>query len=241
MTAILELESAGKSFGKNCVLADVSFSICQGKNLLLTGPSGGGKSTLLGLIAGLDSLDRGVIRIGGQVASHQDRIIIPPPQRGIAMVFQDLGLWANLSAFQNVLLGLAGLRLGRQEKKQRALAALEFCQIDSKATERPFRLSVGEQQRVALARAVAVRSKLLLLDEPFTGLDLSLKNSLLDPLLDLCRHHGTTVMIVSHNPLDAGPLSASIACLEGGRISQTGSPSISAPNGRQTCSTVQSN
>lgn len=218
MCPLLEIENIEKSFGKSPVLAGLSWSVCPGKNVLLNGPSGSGKSTLLRLIAGLDVPGRGTIRVEGRIASHDTRLIIPPCQRGIAMVFQDLGLWANLTARQNVLLGLAGSRLTRSEKQQRAEDALGLCQISFKAGERCFRLSVGEQQRVALARAIAVRPKLLLLDEPFTGLDLVLKQSLLDPILELWRAHDTTVILVSHYPADAMPLSAAFVTLENGRI-----------------------
>src|SRR5438105_9968468 len=141
MPALLEIEHVEKSFGKNCVLADVSFSIDPAKNFLLSGPSGSGKSTLLRLIAGLDALDRGIIRIEGQLVSNNACVVIPPPDRGIAMVFQDLGLWTNLTARENVLLGLAGARLSRREKRQRTEKALERCQIAQKAAHRPFRLS----------------------------------------------------------------------------------------------------
>jgi iron(III) transport system ATP-binding protein len=215
---LLEIENIEKSFGKSRLLTGLSLAVCSGKNVLLNGPSGCGKSTLLRLIAGLDVPARGTIRIEGRLATHHRQLLIPPSQRGIAMVFQDLGLWANLTARQNVLLGLAGSRLTRGEKQQRAQDALDLCQIASKAAERPFRLSVGEQQRVALARAIAVRPKLLLLDEPFTGLDLLLKQSLLEPILDLWRAQGTTVLLVSHYPADAMPLSADLVHLEHGRI-----------------------
>ena len=218
MSALLEIEKIQKFFGTRPVLADLSLSVCDGKNILLHGPSGSGKSTLLRLIAGLDVPAVGTIRIQGRLASQNGRIIIPASQRGIAMVFQDLGLWSNLTVRQNVLLGLAAARLDRHEKQKRAQAALDLCHIASKAGEHPFRLSAGEQQRVALARAVAVRPKLLLLDEPFTGLDLPLKNSLLEPILDLCQEHGTTIILVSHHPPDALPLSASLVTLENGRI-----------------------
>jgi iron(III) transport system ATP-binding protein len=169
MPVLLEIENVEKSFGKNHVLSELSLSVCKGVNVLLSGASGSGKSTLLRLIAGLDVPDRGSIRIAGKLVSQHKKMLVAPADRGIAMVFQDLGLWANLTVRQNVLLGLASARLDRRQKQERTDAALELCQIASRAAERPFRLSAGEQQRVALARAIAVRPKLLLLDEPFTA------------------------------------------------------------------------
>ena len=138
------------------------------------------------------------------------------------MVFQDLGLWPNLTALQNVMLGLAGVTLSRRQKMERARATLAACEIASKADERPAQLSVGEQQRVALARAMAVRPKLLLLDEPFTGLDLILKNALLEQLRQLSQQLGTTLVMVSHNPFDANAISADVAVLDGGCICESG-------------------
>jgi iron(III) transport system ATP-binding protein len=222
MPALLELENLQKSFGKNRVLTNLSLSVADGTHLLLMGPSGCGKSTLLRMVAGLDAPDRGTIRIDGRLASQDGRIKTAPRDRSIAMVFQDLGLWPNLTVCENVILGLAGARLSRRERAERAHATLELCELASKTKERPSRLSVGEQQRVALARAMAVRPRLLLLDEPFTGLDLVLKNSLFQHISRLTSQFGATVLLVSHNPFDAVPLSAHVAVLEQGRISETG-------------------
>jgi ABC-type Fe3+/spermidine/putrescine transport system ATPase subunit len=222
MPALLEVENAEKSYGANRVLTNLAFSIDAGENLLLLGPSGCGKSTLLRLIAGLNAPDRGLIQISGNLASRDTSIIIPPQKRGIAMVFQDLGLWPNLTSSQNVALGLAGAQLSRREKSERIAAALRLCEVAHRAKERPSRLSAGEQQRVALARAIAIRPKLLLLDEPFTGLDLILKNSLCEQISQLAAQFSTTVLMVSHNPADAAALSASLAVLEDGHIRERG-------------------
>lgn len=222
MLTLLQIETLDKSFGKNRVLTNLSLSLNAGSNLLLMGPSGCGKSTLIRLVAGLDAPDRGVIRIGERLASQDNKIIVAPRHRGVAMVFQDLGLWPNLTAHENVALALTGTRLSRRERAERANAMLELCELSSKKKERPARLSAGEQQRVALARAMAARPKLLLLDEPFTGLDLVLKNSLVKYISQLAPQFGTSVLLVSHNPLDACALSASLAVLEDGHICEAG-------------------
>ncbi|PYJ86085.1 MAG: hypothetical protein DME22_06645 [Verrucomicrobia bacterium] len=198
MSALAEMENLSKAYGRNRVLSGLSMSVQAQRNLLLTGPSGCGKSTLLRLIAGLETLDEGTIRIEGSLVSERGRIVRAPHKRGLAMVFQDLGLWPNLTAFQNVMLGLARVRLSRREKSERVRAILKACDMTSKADARPPQLSVGEQQRVALARAMAVRPKLLLLDEP-------------------------SLVLVSHNPFDANSISADVAVLEAGTIRESGS------------------
>jgi iron(III) transport system ATP-binding protein len=230
MPALLEVENLQKSFGKKPLFTDLSLSIDPGANLLLIGPSGSGKSTLLKLIAGLDAPTKGTIRLDGRVASQDARITIPAHKRGVAMVFQDLGLWPNLTIDENVALGLAGTRLSRREKADRANAMLELCELSAKKNERPARLSAGEQQRVALARAMAARPNLLLLDEPFTGLDLVLKNSLAKYISQLAPQFGASLLLVSHNPLDASAFSASVAVLEDGQICETGPFEQLTPN-----------
>jgi iron(III) transport system ATP-binding protein len=222
MSVLVEIDKLAKSYGKNRVLSNLTWTMNAGTNLVLMGPSGCGKSTLLRLIAGVEEPDQGTIRIGGTLASERRHIVVGPPKRGLALVFQDLGLWPNLTALQNVLLGLAGAGLSRKEKRERAHAAVESCHIASKAGERPSRLSVGEQQRTALARALAVRPKLLLLDEPFTGLDIALRQSLFEEVHRLTRYAGTTVVLVSHSLFDAAPLFADLAVLEEGRIWESG-------------------
>ena len=223
MPPLLEIEHLEKSFRRVRILNDVSLALTAGRNLLLMGPSGGGKSTLLRLVAGLDTPDGGSIRLEGRLASQTDRAVVAPHQRNIGMLFQDLGLWPNLTAEQNVQLGLARLRLSRRDSLKQARACLERCEIAGKARELPFRLSAGEQQRVALARALAPRPALLLLDEPFNGLDLVLKHALIEQLRQLSRDAGTTMLLVSHDPHDSFLLSAELAVLEEGCICESGS------------------
>ena len=138
------------------------------------------------------------------------------------MVFQDLGLWPNLTALQNVLVGLSGLKLAKKQRLERASAALASCEIAELANKRPHLLSGGEQQRVALARALAVRPRILLLDEPFVGLDIILKNSLLQQIRHLCDQMELAVVMVSQNPSEGAFLSAEVAVLEDGSIRERG-------------------
>ena len=216
--ALVEFRNVGKTFRKRQVLLGINIAIRADQNLVLTGPSGSGKSTLLRLIAGLEAPSQGEIFLAGHLASREESVLTSPSDRGVAMVFQDLGLWPNLTALGNVRLGLSGLKLPRREKLERARAALADCQVQHAAREYPHRLSVGEQQRVALARAMAVRPRILLLDEPFTALDIVLKDGLLDQLAQLSAKQTTRICLVSHFPPDALALNAEVAVLEDGRI-----------------------
>lgn len=218
----LELKGIAKSFASKPLIANLHLSLAQGKHLILTGPSGGGKTTLLRIIAGLEAVEAGSVILSGKCVTEAEKIFIPPHQRGITMVFQDLGLWPNLTVRDNVLLGLSGLGLTQKEQVTRADQALEQCEIHQVARTKPARLSGGEQQRVALARAFAVQPKLLLLDEPFNGVDLTLRRSLIGHLQRMGRSGETSIVWVSHNPQDALSLDAAVAVLEAGCLQEMG-------------------
>jgi ABC-type Fe3+/spermidine/putrescine transport system ATPase subunit len=217
-----ELRAASKLYGGSSALRRISFPVPAGEHTALLGPSGSGKSTTLRLLAGLEAPDEGEVRIGGELASAAGRILLPPHRRGIAMVFQDLALWPHLSVLDNVLLGLSGARRPRAERRERARWALALCSIEELAGRRPETLSGGQQQRVALARALAPEPRLLLLDEPFSGLDLVVKARLLDEVRRLAEERGFTVLLVSHDPLEAMPLCRSILVLRDGEIEESG-------------------
>lgn len=219
---LVELSQVSKRYGGTTVLDDVSLDILPGNHLALMGPSGCGKSTVLRLIAGLDFPDTGTIRVSGRLASDAGHIRIPPHQRDLSIVFQDLGLWPNLTVLQNVALGLAGTSLPRRQREERAKEALVACRIERLAARKPAGLSGGEQQRAALARAVAVRPKLLLMDEPFAGLDLGLKRCLYDEIRHLAQGFGATVLLVSHDPMEATAFCSYGAVLERGHIKERG-------------------
>lgn len=231
MNPLIALEHLTKTFDHRSILAGLNLVVYGQQNLLITGPSGGGKTTLLRIIAGLETPDQGKVLIAGKIATSDHQILLPPHQRGLGMVFQDLGLWPNLSVLDNVLLGLAGCQLSRNEKKQRALQTLDACDLAPLAHRRPARLSGGEQQRAALARALAHSPKILLLDEPFANLDFMGRQALLNLIQGLSERFQTTVVLVSHNPADAKPLKATVAVLEDGGISEAGELQALVSNG----------
>lgn len=138
------------------------------------------------------------------------------------MVFQDLALWPNLSVMDNILLGLAGSGLSQQGRGKRAQEALALCAIESLGNRKPSQLSGGQQQRVALARALAVQPTYLLLDEPFSGLDLVTKAALLKEISTLAAERHLTIVLVTHDPIEATTLCRSALVLENGRIQEGG-------------------
>jgi iron(III) transport system ATP-binding protein len=220
---VLELQDIGFEYGSQRVLDGVSLSVESGAHLAVIGRSGSGKSTLLRVIAGLEAPVDGLVLGHGEVLSEPGLVRVAPEKRRMAMVFQDLGLWPNLNAEDNVRLGLAGLRLKRAEARRRATVALERCGVGHLVRRLPGTLSGGEQQRVALARALAVEPELLLLDEPFTGLDLVTREEIMLEVERLSREQGVTLIVVTHDPWEAERLCDVGVVLEAGRVVDGGS------------------
>jgi ABC-type Fe3+/spermidine/putrescine transport system ATPase subunit len=215
--------SVSKVYDGHSALSEVSFTVTAGDHLSILGPSGCGKSTALRLLAGLEAPSQGRILLDGVAISEPNRIVTPPFRRGIAMVFQDLALWPNLTAVGNVLLGLSGAKLTRREARARAEEALTLCGIASLAHRRPGQLSGGQQQRVALARALAVRPRLLVLDEPFSSVDITTKARLLAEIRSLAAQQHLTIVLVSHDPQEAVAICQTTVILEDGRVQELGS------------------
>ena len=218
----VEFRQVFKHYGKENALQDISFTVSHGEHTAIIGPSGCGKSTTLRLFAGLEAPSNGTISMNGEVVSKAGRILKPPHLRGVGMVFQDLALWSNLSVLDNVRLGLSGQSLSRQQARERADQALALSGIENLRGRKPGTLSGGQQQRVALARAIATRPTFLLLDEPFSGLDLVLKKRLLAEISKLAEKQNLTLILVSHDPLDALGLCRFAVVLTDGRVAETG-------------------
>lgn len=214
--------SVSKIYDRNRVLDEVSFTIPAGEHTAILGPSGCGKSTVLRLLAGLEVPSAGQVLLDGRSVSEPHRVLRPPHLRGVAMVFQDLALWPNLSVIDNVLLGLSGKGLIKKEAEKRAREALALCTIESLADRKPGAISGGQQQRVALARALAVQPSFLLLDEPFAGLDLITKTTLLEEIATLASERKITIVLVTHDPTEATTLCRSALVLETGHVEETG-------------------
>ena len=197
---------------------DVSLDVAFGEVVVILGPSGSGKTTLLRLIAGLDVPDHGEIWLDGRRVTERDRRLVPPHQRRIGFVFQDLALWPHLTVRENLgfVVGSAGVaKAGRDERIRHTLALVR---IDALANRYPHEISGGEQQRAALARALVGEPRLLLLDEPFSSLDAELRATLRGELDGLQRALRLTTVYVTHDREDARALADRIVEMRHGRI-----------------------
>ena len=214
----LKLSGIGKSFEGRDVVCDVDLSIEAGQVTCLLGPSGCGKSTTLRIIAGVETPDRGEIRVDGALVCDAN-MSMPPEARGIGLMFQDFALFPHLSVAENVAFGLS-----KAEAKTRVPALLKKAGMGRFIDHYPHELSGGEQQRVALARALAPRPKVMLMDEPFSGLDDRLRDDIRDETLDVLKEEGTAVVLVTHEPAEAMRMADNIALMREGKIVQQGAP-----------------
>ncbi|MBM2577032.1 ABC transporter ATP-binding protein [Jannaschia sp. Os4] len=216
----LEVRGLTRVLGGRPVVDGVDLTVAAGQVTCLLGPSGCGKSTTLRLIAGLDRADDGEIRLSGRTVEGPG-VHLPPEERGVGLMFQDFALFPHLTVAQNVGFGLAG---SRAEKAARVAELLERVALSGYGDMHPHQLSGGEQQRVALARALAPRPKVLLMDEPFSGLDNRLRDGIRDDTLAVLKAEGTAVLLVTHEPDEAMRMADSIALMRGGRIVQMAAP-----------------
>lgn len=209
-----------KNFGDLCALDDIHLDVHDGESLVVLGPSGSGKSTLLRVIAGLERPDTGQVHINGA-----DQIGLPAHRRDVAIVFQHFALYPHLSALRNITLGLRhGLKLPAAEAETRARDVAARMEITELLDRPPRQMSGGQRQRVALARALARQAGVVLLDEPLSGLDAQLRQTLRVEIGELLRGSGSTSLHVTHDQLDAMAMADRVAILRNGRIEQLGTP-----------------
>ena len=218
----LRCQGVAKSFGPRTVLADIDLVVLKGTLTAVLGASGSGKTTLLRVITGFIRADEGVVVVGDLVVENGRDVHLPPERRSIGYVAQEGALFPHLTAGENVAFGLP-----RHERKRgpRVGEALELVGLDeSYSGRRPHELSGGEQRRVALARALAPRPEVVLLDEPFSGLDAALRVETREAVLGALDEQGTTALLVTHDQGEALSMGREVAVLRAGRLVQTAAP-----------------
>lgn len=219
MSVIVEQLTKRFTAGGTPAVSDVSFQAPSGAITTLLGPSGAGKSTLLRLIAGLELPDSGSVRIEGVDCTH-----LPVQKRGIGVVFQSYALFKHMTVRQNIAFGLETRRQPRAAIESRVDEMLRLVQLEELGQRYPGQLSGGQRQRVAFARALAIRPKLLLLDEPFGALDSRVRVELREWLQELHEQTGVTTLLVTHDQEEALEISQHVVVLTDGRVAQAGTP-----------------
>lgn len=215
----IEVLGVGKNFGDFVALDDVSVTIPTGRLTALLGPSGGGKSTLLRIIAGLETADRGRVQIAGV-----DATALPARKRNVGFVFQHYAAFKHLTVYRNVAFGLEIRKRPKEEIRRRVTELLELVHLENFADRLPSQLSGGQRQRMALARALAVEPRVLLLDEPFGALDARVRKELREWLRRLHDEVHVTTVFVTHDQEEALEVADEIVVINDGRIEQAGSP-----------------
>ncbi len=246
---MLTLDSVSRVFADGSGLKPVDLTVNAGEFISVLGPSGCGKSTLLRCVAGLETPQTGTVTIDGKQVFHAGRassagadgpaapadpvspapLDVPPARRGLSMVFQDLALWPHMSVADNVAFPLTVRVPGRPkltagERDRRTIEALETVDLAAKADQRPDTLSGGQQQRVAIARAIINHPRLLLMDEPLSALDASLREQVRAEITDLTRRLGLTVLYVTHDQEEALSMADRVLVLNNGEIAQFAAP-----------------
>jgi iron(III) transport system ATP-binding protein len=214
----LTLTDVTKRLGAHLALDNVSLSIAAGKVAVIVGPSGCGKTTMLRIIAGLEVPDTGEVVLDGNTVSTAGRTIVPPHERRLGFVFQDLALWPHLTVEDNLHFVLGSTHVSAAERTRRTREALALVRIEQYAARYPHQLSGGEQQRVALARAIVGEPRVLLLDEPLSSLDPELRVDLRSELARVQHTLKLTMVYVTHDREDASALADHVIEMRRGRI-----------------------
>ncbi|RDJ25206.1 sn-glycerol-3-phosphate ABC transporter ATP-binding protein UgpC [Bosea caraganae] len=217
--ASIELQKIVKKYGAATVVHGIDLTIADGEFVVFVGPSGCGKSTTLRMIAGLEDISGGTLRIGGDVVNHRE-----PKHRNIAMVFQNYAIYPHLTVRQNIGFGLYTSKLPKADKDKRILETAHLLGLEPYLDRRPAALSGGQRQRVAIGRAMVRSPQAFLFDEPLSNLDAQLRGQMRLEIKQLHQRLGTTIVFVTHDQVEAMSLADRIVVMRDGRILQVGAP-----------------
>lgn len=215
----IELVDIKKNYFGTEIVKGISVTINEGEFAVIVGPSGCGKSTLLRMIAGLEDISSGELRIGGKVMNN-----VSPDQREIAMVFQSYALYPHMTVAENIGFALALKKVDKAEIARRVKEAAQMLELEHLLERKPAALSGGQRQRVAIGRAIVKRPKVILFDEPLSNLDAKLRVQMRTELMRLHREFGSTVVYVTHDQVEAMTMAQKIIVLHNGYVSQLGKP-----------------
>ena len=217
--AVIKLESIHKTFDEVSVIKGVNIEINDGEFVVFVGPSGSGKTTLLRMIAGLEDISSGLLKIDGKEMND-----VPPAKRELAMVFQSYALYPHMTVYQNLAFGLKLAKVNQVEIKDRVQKVAEILQIEKYLERLPKKLSGGQRQRVAIGRAIIREPKVFLFDEPLSNLDAALRSNMRVELAELHDKLGATIIYVTHDQIEAMTLADKIVVLNNGIVEQIDTP-----------------
>lgn len=217
--AVIKLESIHKTFDEVSVIKGVDIEINDGEFVVFVGPSGSGKTTLLRMIAGLEDISSGLLKIDGKEMND-----VPPAKRELAMVFQSYALYPHMTVYQNLAFGLKLAKVNQVEIKDRVQKVAEILQIEEYLERLPKKLSGGQRQRVAIGRAIIREPKVFLFDEPLSNLDAALRSNMRVELAELHDKLGATIIYVTHDQIEAMTLADKIVVLNNGIVEQIDTP-----------------
>lgn len=215
----IEVRALRKDFNEKKILDNINFSVDKGELMCLLGPSGCGKSTTLKIIAGLLKEDSGEVYLGGKSMKT-----IPPEKREAVIVFQEYSLFPHLNVYENIAFGLKMRKKNKNYIKDKVYKITNLLRLEGLEHKYPHNLSGGQKQRVAIGRALAIEPKILLLDEPFTSLDINVKNTIRELVLNIQKKIGITTILVTHDKEEGLMMADNIALMFKGKIAQYGTP-----------------
>lgn len=215
----LELTRVKKTYGSVEVIESLDLSVDDKEFIVLVGPSGCGKSTLLRMIAGLEEISGGDLKIDGEMMNE-----VPADERGLAMVFQSYALYPHMTVADNMAFALKLAGVGKEERKEKVLKAAKILQLEALLDRKPGQLSGGQRQRVAIGRAIVRQPKIFLFDEPLSNLDAALRVEMRIRLAELHRDLDATMVYVTHDQIEAMTMATRIVVMRAGHIEQVGTP-----------------